>query len=96
VQSAPEPFSEGGVYVFYCLKHAATVTFKVFNDKGKQVFSGAPKFNVAGSYQEFYAGQDQKGKLIKPGHYQYRLEAVYDEHSAEWRQSEFNMRRKKR
>lgn len=96
IQSSPEPFGEGGVYVFYCLKHAATVTFKVFNQKGKLMYSGEPKFKLPGSHQEFYGGVDLKGHPLKPGRYPYHLEAAYDDHSSEWRQSEFNLKHKKR
>jgi hypothetical protein len=96
LQSSPEPFEEGGVYVFYCLKHSATVIFQVFNDKGKLVFADSPSFQNPGSHQHFYAGVNLKGAPIKPGAYFYRLEAIYDEHSSEWRQSEFNLKLKKR
>jgi cell division septation protein DedD len=96
VQSSPEPFSEGGVYVFYCLKHAGTVTLKVFSLKGKQLFASEPKFEVPGSHQIFFGGSDQKGRGLASGRYQYRLEAHYDEDSIEWRHGEFNLKRKKR
>jgi hypothetical protein len=96
LQSSPEPFNEGGVYVFFCLKHAAKVSFKVFDAKGRQRYEGGGGFLPAGSHQVFFAGKDSSGKALPSGRYRYQLQADYGSDSAEWRQSEFNLKRKKR
>jgi hypothetical protein len=96
LESSPEPFHEGGVYIFFCLRHPATVRLKVFADKGSQVFAGPEQFMQPGSHQVFFDATNDQGIMLKSGRYHYRLEARYDADDAEWRQSEFNFRRKNR
>jgi hypothetical protein len=94
LQSSPEPFSEGGTYIFFCLSHSASARLRVFDSKGNLVFTGESKFLTSDRHQWFYAPRDDKGKLLKPGRYHYRVEAQYDGQNAEWRQGDFNFKKK--
>ncbi len=94
LQSSPEPFSEGGVYLFFCIDQPAQVLYRIFDLKGHEVFTGPLGSYQPGRNQVFFSGLSEKGKYLTKGRYFYRLEAVYSGKVAEWRQAEFNFKPK--
>ncbi len=94
LRSSPEPFGEGGAYVFFCIKREAAVRIMVYDAKGAKVFEGKYHDYSPGTHQISFLARDNDGKPIKSGLYHYRLEAKYDEKESEWKQNDFRHRKR--
>jgi hypothetical protein len=77
LSSSPEPFSEGGVYVFFCLRSAAGIRLSVFDARGRLRYAGKEAWCGPGNGQAFFDGRDERGKWLAAGGYFYQLDARY-------------------
>lgn len=87
--SAPEPFGDGGVYIKFCLRHAAKVRVEVFDLKGRSLWRSDPERLEAGTYQRHFEGW-VKGARVPAGGYLYQVDADYGQGQAESRQGRMN------
>lgn len=90
LRSSPEPFAEGGTYVFFCLKSPGSLHLTVYDSLGRQLWQSEWKGYAAGQHQWAFDGYDQKGKLLKAGRYLYQLEARYPSGDRESKHGQFN------
>lgn len=85
LDSAPEPFADGGVYLKFCLKHVAVVQVQVFDLKGKTLWSSGKERLAAGNQQWFFEGWI-RGAALPPGEYLFQVRADYGHGQVESRQ----------
>jgi hypothetical protein len=83
LQSSPEPFKSGGVFVMFCLKQPARLTLEVYSEAGGEALRrmDCGEFR-AGSNQLFFNGMDNAGKPLKSAPYRYKLSATDGKASA--------------
>ncbi len=75
VNSQPEPFKRGGVFVYFTIGRAVTSLYlHVYNATGQKVVSVDGGAFGPGKNQVFFNGLDDKKKALPPGRYQYELE----------------------
>jgi hypothetical protein len=76
VNSSPEPFKRGGVYVQFSINNSVTgLKLNVFGASGQVVVSVDGGAFAAGPNQIFFDGLDAKKRALAPGKYQYEIEA---------------------
>jgi hypothetical protein len=85
LSSAPEPFSDGGAYIQFCLSHTAMVHLAVFDATGAQRWRSEDKLLSAGQQQWYFSGNSDEGPL-PPGAYGYEVTAIYGAGQGESRQ----------
>ncbi len=90
LRSSPEPFSEGGSYVFFCLKVAGSLHLSVYDGLGRILWESEWKSFGEGQHQWAFDGLDQKGRPIRSGRYLYQLEARYASGDRESKHGQFN------
>lgn len=74
--SAPEPFSDGGVFVQFCLAQAARVRLSVFDASGSPLWRSDGQVFPAGEHQWLFDGT-AGGRPLEPGPYLYEVAADY-------------------
>jgi hypothetical protein len=89
LSSAPEPFTEGGVYVRFCLRHEALVQVQVFDLKGKRLWKSEKRRFEPGNQQLFFEGWAH-GARLPAGAYLYQIDADYGQGRAESRQGQMH------
>lgn len=95
LDSAPEPFGEGGVYLKFCLTHAAVVQAKVFDLEGRLLWASERRRAAVGSHQWHFDGRVRHSDL-PPGGYLYQIHADYGAAGAETRQGRMTRVRSRR
>jgi uncharacterized protein YraI len=95
LESAPEPFTDGGVYLRFCLSQAAWVRVVVYGAKGKALWKSAEKAYDVGHQQIYYEGSVH-GVDLSPGPYVYELQARYADGVRETRQGTLTKARRQR
>jgi hypothetical protein len=93
--SAPEPFSAGGVYLNFCLKHAAKVHVTVFDPQGATLWDSEARVLAVGQHQWWFDGTD-KGRDLPPGPYLFQVQADYGGGRRESRQGTMTRERPRR
>jgi hypothetical protein len=93
--SAPEPFTEGGVYLKFCLRHDAVVQAQVFDLNGKLLWKSEKRRLGPGNQQLFYEGW-VSGARLPAGAYLFQIDADYGHGQAESRQGQMHRARGKR
>jgi hypothetical protein len=83
--SAPEPFSDGGVYIEFCLTHSANVRIEVFDASGMKLWGSEERLLQPGQQQWWFEGAVQ-GRALEPGSYLYEITADYGGGMSENRQ----------
>ncbi|HTB22031.1 MAG TPA: hypothetical protein VK914_04945 [bacterium] len=83
--SAPEPFSDGGVYIEFCLSHAANVRIEVYDSSGMKLWTSELKLLQPGQQQWWFDGTVQ-GRALEPGSYLFEITADYGGGMSESRQ----------
>lgn len=91
--SAPEPFTDGGVYMQFCLAHAAQVRVAVYDTKGKSLWHSAELQFDAGQQQVFFDGKVH-GTRLTPGPYLFEVTAFYESGQKESRQGSLTRARR--
>ena len=94
LDSAPEPFGEGGVYLQFCIKVAAKIQVNIYDSLGRPLWHSDTFALDAGNQQVFYDGR-ANGQFIVPGRYLWEVHAQYGSGSAESRQGVLTRRREK-
>jgi hypothetical protein len=89
LSSAPEPFSDGGVFLQFCLSHSAAVTLVVYDEDGKVVWKSEPQGMEPGEHQVYFEGR-REGDLLPEGRYLYEIAADYGAGGKEIRQGTMN------
>jgi hypothetical protein len=74
LQSSPEPFQRGGVFIYFKLRSGANVSLAVFSGSSQVRSLDLGHFGP-GNNQAFYSGGEDGGKPLAPGNYTYRLTA---------------------
>jgi hypothetical protein len=92
LSSAPEPFTDGGVFLQFCLSHAAEITIRVFDTAGAPLWTSDEQFLQPGQHQWFYDGTNA-GALLPEGPYVYEITADYGLGRREVRQGSMTRRR---
>jgi hypothetical protein len=95
LDSAPQPFGEGGVYLSFCLTQEAWVRILVYGDRGKQLWRSPEKGFAAGHQQWFYDAL-VNGVPISAGTYVFEVQARYLDGQRESRQGSITRAPKKR
>jgi hypothetical protein len=85
LSTAPEPFADGGVFVSFCLSHAAIVRLEVFSTDGILQWRSEDQALAAGPQQWYFDGRTKDGPL-EPGPYLYQVTADYGSGQKESRQ----------
>lgn len=75
LSSSPEPFREGGVFVYLCLKQAAHVVLNVYGAGGSLARTVDGGEFRPGNSQIFFNGLDSSSQPLQPGSYEYALTA---------------------
>lgn len=75
LQASPQPFGEGGVFIYFCLKSKAWVRLSIFDLQGHLLRVVKKSEEPAGNRQWFYDGKDEKGNQLPGGTYYYSLDA---------------------
>jgi hypothetical protein len=78
LQASPQPFSDGGVFIYFCLKQKAWVRLTIFDLKGHLIRTVKKSEEPSGNRQWFYDGKDERGNLLNKGTYYYSLDAWGD------------------
>lgn len=95
LDSAPQPFGEGGVYLSFCLSKEAWVRVLVYGDRGKQLWRSPEKGLAAGRQQWFFDGRVNRVPLTA-GTYVFEVQARYPDGQRESRQGTITRAPKKR
>jgi hypothetical protein len=86
LRSAPEPFGEGGVYLYFNLKAPAKMALRVYAASGGLALRELTSQGLMlGSSQVFYDGLDAAGKPLAIGLYYWVAEARFADGHAERR-----------
>jgi hypothetical protein len=85
LDSAPEPFTDGGVYIQFCLSHAALVHVAVYDAKGVLLWRSEGRDLGTGSQQWYFDGT-ASGLPLPLGSYVYEVTALYAPGNSESRQ----------
>jgi hypothetical protein len=75
LQSNPEPFKRGGVFLYFEINVDANIKLMVFNSANQAVRTVNAGPFPAGKDQIFYNGLDDGGHLLQPGAYSYEIHA---------------------
>jgi hypothetical protein len=75
LQAAPNPFGEGGTFIYFCLKTDAWARLSIFDLKGKLLRVVKSGQEVAGNKQWYFDGKDSQGKVLDAGTYYYSVDA---------------------
>jgi hypothetical protein len=95
LDSAPQPFADGGVYLGFCLKHAARVQVSVFDSRGHTLWRSPAAAFDSGNHKIYFDGR-VAGDLVVPGHYLWEVRAQYRAGVAESRQSSMDRKQEDR
>jgi hypothetical protein len=95
LDSAPEPFGEGGVYLRFCLSAPALVMVQVFDLQGKRLWASGKRRLAPGDHQWHFEGW-VSGSRLPPGAYLYQVHADYGDGQAESRQGRMTRGRDRR
>jgi hypothetical protein len=76
LQTSPEPFRIGGVFVYFCLKMDASVVLEIAKVNGQVMRTMPPVICRAGNSQIFFNALDGTEKPLPPGNYTYTLKAT--------------------
>jgi hypothetical protein len=95
LDSAPQPFGEGGVYIDFCLTREAWVRVLVFGDRGVQLWRSPERGFAPGHQQWFYDGLVNRVP-ISAGTYVFEVQARYPDGQRESRQGTLTRAPKKR
>lgn len=83
--SAPEPFTDGGVYLQFCLRQPAQLRCVVYGPKGKVLWRSPVRITAAGQGQVYFGGSVH-GVDLSPGSYLFEVQARYADGLREIRQ----------
>jgi|GEM_PF-3566576 len=95
LDSAPQPFGEGGVYISFCLSRDAWVRVLVYGDRGKKLWRSPEKALPPGHQQWFYDGMVNRVP-VTPGTYVFEVQARYQDGQRESRQGTITRAPRKR
>jgi hypothetical protein len=85
LSSAPEPFVDGGVFINFCLSHAAAARLVVLDTNGAVLWKSQDQSLPVGQHQWYFDGTNQ-GRDLPPGPYLYQITADYGGGQREVRQ----------
>ena len=83
--SAPEPFTDGGVYLQFCLRQPAQLRCVVYGPKGKVLWRSLVRATAPGQRQVYFGGSIH-GVDLSPGSYLFEVQARYADGMREIRQ----------
>jgi hypothetical protein len=95
LDSAPEPFGEGGVYLGFCLSKEAWVRIVVYGDRGRTLWRSPEKGFSPGRQQWFYDGLVNRVP-VTAGTYVFEVQARYMDGQKESRQGSITRAPRKR
>lgn len=95
IASAPEPFTDGGVYLRFCLAHGAKVKVSVFDQRGQDLWHSKELALEAGPQQVYFDGR-VNGTRLTPGTYLFDVTAHYSTGQKESRQGTLTRARRGR
>jgi hypothetical protein len=72
-QNCPNPMSRGSTKISYALKRPGRVSLAVYNVLGEHVKTLANETHLAGFYNVYWNGTDDKGRQVSNGIYFYKL-----------------------
>jgi hypothetical protein len=94
LESAPEPFADGGAYIQFCLSQPAWVRVQVYGSKGKALWKSPEQAFDAGRHQVYFDGMVHAVALT-PGAYVYEVQARYADGGRENRQGSLTKARRR-
>jgi hypothetical protein len=92
INSAPEPFNQAGVYLYYALHQPAKVTLTVYDQEGKTLRVLGPFDEQPGQAQHFYDGKMNNGKRLWSGAFYWGVDARFEDGHKEQRLATFTRR----
>lgn len=95
LESAPEPFGEGGVYLKFCLARSSKAQVRVYDAQGRPLWQSPMTQYAAGNQQVHYDGRANGHDLV-PGRYLWEVRVQHPDGHAEERQGALTRRRSSR
>ena len=95
LETAPEPFGEGGVYLKFCLARASKAQVRVYDSQGRPLWQSPLATLEAGNQQVHFDGRANGHDLV-PGRYLWEVRVVHPDGHAEERQGALTRKRRER